>query len=91
MKREDAYAKEFAEPNYLECPFGRVERVRETEKALEKLPEAQREVVVLRIWAQLSFSEIGESLEISPNTASSRYRYALATLKSILAEDGIHV
>ncbi len=48
---------------------------------LEKLPSEQREVVVLHIWGKLSFREIGEQLEISSNTAASRYRYAMNKLK----------
>src|SRR5882757_10167535 len=45
--------------------------------ALGKLPEEQRAVVHLKLWAGLTFEEIAMALEISPNTAASRYRYAL--------------
>src|SRR5437773_3133864 len=48
------------------------------------LPHDQREVLVLKIWNELTFSEIGEALGISQNTAASRYRYALANLKKNL-------
>ncbi|MEM7475018.1 MAG: sigma-70 family RNA polymerase sigma factor [Planctomycetota bacterium] len=49
-------------------------------KALRKLPSTQSEVVVLKIWEGLTFSEIGSVLDISPSTAASRYRYALEKL-----------
>jgi RNA polymerase sigma factor (sigma-70 family) len=52
--------------------------------AVERLPNEQREVVILKIWNELTFAEIGSVLEISQNTAASRYRYALGALKKIL-------
>jgi len=53
--------------------------------ALDLLPNEQREVLVMKIWNDLTFAEIASALEISQNTAASRYRYALATLKKNLA------
>ena len=53
--------------------------------ALDKLPDPQREVVVLKIWEALTFSQIAEVLEISPDTAASRYRYAIEKLSLALA------
>jgi RNA polymerase sigma-70 factor (ECF subfamily) len=52
--------------------------------AVERLPNEQREVVILKIWSELTFAEIAGILEISQNTAASRYRYALGALKKIL-------
>jgi RNA polymerase sigma-70 factor (ECF subfamily) len=52
--------------------------------AVESLPRDQREVLVLKIWNELTFSEIAEALGISQNTAASRYRYALSHLKKNL-------
>jgi RNA polymerase sigma-70 factor, ECF subfamily len=52
--------------------------------AVERLPNEQQEVVVLKIWNELTFAEIAQILEISPNTAASRYRYALGALKKTL-------
>ena len=52
--------------------------------SIDRLPHEQREVLVMKIWNELTFAEIGEALEISPNTAASRYRYALAALKKDL-------
>ncbi len=61
-------------------------------QALTRLPEEQREVVVMHVWGGLSFRELGEILNIPQNTAASRYRYAIALLKeclSVPAKDGI--
>jgi RNA polymerase sigma factor (sigma-70 family) len=55
------------------------------ESAMRALPEAQREVLTLKLWSGLTFEEIGQCLEISPNTAASRYRYALNQLRESLA------
>jgi RNA polymerase sigma-70 factor (ECF subfamily) len=52
--------------------------------ALNRLPNDQREVLVMKIWNDLTFAEIGEALGISQNTAASRYRYGLAALKKTL-------
>ncbi len=52
--------------------------------AVDHLPAEQREVLVLKIWNELTFADIATVLRISQNTAASRYRYALATLKKNL-------
>src|SRR3977135_2931406 len=54
---------------------------RELAASLDLLPVEQRELLVMKIWNELTFAEIGEALSISQNTAASRYRYALASLK----------
>jgi RNA polymerase sigma-70 factor (ECF subfamily) len=51
---------------------------------LAELPVEQREVIVLKVWNQFTFEEIGGLLEISPNTAAGRYRYGLQKIKSKL-------
>nr|MBA3883315.1 sigma-70 family RNA polymerase sigma factor [Chthoniobacterales bacterium] len=49
--------------------------------AVDRLPREQREVLVMKIWNELTFADIACVLGISQNTAASRYRYALAALK----------
>jgi RNA polymerase sigma-70 factor (ECF subfamily) len=56
----------------------------ELAEALGELPEEQRAVVHLKLWEGLTFEEIAAALEISPNTAASRYRYALDKLRDRL-------
>lgn len=48
--------------------------------ALRCLPPEQAEVVVLKIWEGMTFSQIARTLELSPNTAASRYQYAMSKL-----------
>lgn len=55
------------------------------ENGLKKLPEKFASVITLKIWGELTFAEIGTKLNISPNTAASRYRYGLENLKKHLA------
>ncbi len=56
----------------------------EAMRRLAELPAAQREVIILKIWHDLTFEAIGSLLEISPNTAAGRYRYGLQKLKVCL-------
>jgi RNA polymerase sigma-70 factor (ECF subfamily) len=72
------------EPSWLEARSGSLEAGLAVEAAVQRLPEEQREVVVLRVWGQLTFLEIAEALELSPNTVASRYRYGLTKLRDIL-------
>jgi len=53
-------------------------------EAVATLPPSQSEVIVLKIWEGLTFAEIAEVLDESPNTAASRYRYALQKLSQSL-------
>jgi len=52
--------------------------------ALAELPEEQRAVLHLKLWEELTFEEIAAALDISPNTAASRYRYGLDKLRDRL-------
>ena len=72
------------EPAGRAGPAGPSDRV---ERALRRLPAAQREAVVLKIDGGLTFAELGEALDVSPNTAASRYRYALEKLRDALKGD----
>ena len=49
--------------------------------ALASLPAEQREIVILKLYHGMTFEEIGALVEISPNTAASRYRYGLEKLR----------
>jgi hypothetical protein len=82
-RREAAVALDGAQ--HLEPQFTTVDEGQQMlAAAVERLPNEQREVVILKIWSELTFAEIGHVLEISQNTAASRYRYALGALKKIL-------
>lgn len=52
--------------------------------ALAALPPEQRAVAHLKLWERLTFEQIAAALGISPNTAASRYRYAIDKLRGRL-------
>jgi RNA polymerase sigma-70 factor, ECF subfamily len=56
--------------------------------SFRQLSSDYQEVIFLKFYQDLSFREIGEVLNISPNTAASRYRYALDNLRIILKGEG---
>ena len=55
--------------------------------ALDRLPNAQKEVLTLKIWGELTFDEIARTLDESLNTVASRYRYALKKFKELVPEE----
>jgi RNA polymerase sigma-70 factor (ECF subfamily) len=55
--------------------------------SLAQLPQDQREAIVLKIWHNYTFEEIGALLEVSPNTVAGRYRYGLQKLRTSLKGD----
>src|SRR4051812_46540260 len=65
------------------------ETAQETEamRCLAQLPAEQREVIVLKLWHQHTFDEIGQILEVSPNTIAGRYRYGLDKLRACLRRE----
>lgn len=53
---------------------------------VDQLPEEQREVVILRHYADMSFKEIAGLTRVSINTALGRMRYALINMRKMIAE-----
>lgn len=53
---------------------------------IKQLPDEQREVLILRHYAELSFKEIAEMTNVSINTALGRMRYALLNLRKMVKE-----
>jgi RNA polymerase sigma-70 factor (ECF subfamily) len=58
-------------------------------RALAALPQEQREVFVLREQAGIPFKEIAELIGVNENTAKSRMRYALESLRKHLSAAGV--
>lgn len=56
-------------------------------RLVDKLPEEQREVVMMRYFGDLSFKEIAEQTNVSINTALGRMRYALINLRKMIKEN----
>ena len=50
--------------------------------ALQRLPDAQREIVVLHLWGEMSFEQIAETVDLSRSTAHRRYLEAIHTLRT---------
>lgn len=63
-----------------------IDKVREL---IDQLPEEQKEVVVLRHYADLSFKEIATITNVSINTALGRMRYALINMRRMITEHQI--
>ena len=59
------------------------------EKALQALPDEQREVFLLREYHGVGFKEIAEVTGVNENTVKSRMRYALEGLRKRLGELGV--
>ncbi len=55
----------------------------DVQQLVAQLADEQREVVILKIWGEMTFEQIAAALGIPMNTAASRYRYALANLRAI--------
>lgn len=89
-KREEQSVRETGElVSWFELPDN--DDARALQVALSKIPEKFREVVTLKIWGDQTFEEIGRTIGISPNTAASRYRYALQSLRRVLRRDAASV
>ncbi|WMX14901.1 MULTISPECIES: RNA polymerase sigma factor [unclassified Aureispira] len=56
---------------------------------VEALPQEQKEVILLRHYAELSFKEIAELTNVSINTALGRMRYALINIRKMIGEHQI--
>jgi RNA polymerase sigma factor (sigma-70 family) len=56
---------------------------------LGQIPEEQREVITMRLYAEMSFKEIAEENNISINTALGRMRYGLLNLRKLMQEKNL--
>ena len=56
---------------------------------IDELPEDQKEVLLMRIYRDMSFKEISENTGVSINTALGRMRYALINLRKIIEKNNI--
>lgn len=68
-----------------EPAFDSWEKSELVQQAMQELPAAQAEVVILKIWEGMTFREISELTEESLSTVTSRYRYAMEKLSSLLS------
>ena len=87
--REELARSADSEANLFEHTLEHDERREAIEETLQSLPDEQKEVVIMKIWGGLTFQGIGEALAISANTAASRYRYALTSLRKSLQQEQV--
>lgn len=64
------------------------ENARYIRELIQQLPDKQREVLIMRSYADLSFKEIASLTDVSINTALGRMRYALLNLKKLAQDVG---
>lgn len=57
--------------------------------AIDMLPDEQREVILLRHFADMSFKEISQVTNVSINTALGRMRYALINIKKFIGDEAL--
>ena len=63
--------------------------VQDVRAMVEKLPEDQKSVLVMRMYNDMSFKEISENTGVSINTALGRMRYALINLRKLIEKHNI--
>jgi RNA polymerase sigma-70 factor, ECF subfamily len=73
--------REFESHHWFQVSEPQPEAERRAVERLAQLPPEQRETIVLKIWHNLTFEEIGKLLETSPNTVAARYRYGIQKLR----------
>ncbi len=66
----------------------RTDLIEEMQTVLARLPQAQREIVVMKVYRDKTLREIAETLKLSLNTVASRYRYGMEKLRTLLKELG---
>ena len=71
---------EFSEES-IEATQVRLDTNKKLKSMIEELPEAQKEVLIMRHYMEMSFQEIAEATNVSINTALGRMRYALINLR----------
>jgi len=62
---------------------------KDLQKIVQELPADQKEVLMMRIYQDLSFNEIAELTGVSINTALGRMRYALMNLRKVIEKNQI--
>ena len=62
---------------------------KDLQRIVEELPADQKEVLMMRLYQDLSFNEIAELTNVSINTALGRMRYAILNLRKIIEKNQI--
>ncbi len=88
-RRRGELVKAWADHFDPTCPDSAISVIRSqvVRDAFCLLPTEQREVIVLRVYDEMSFKEIADAIGCRLNTVASRYRYAIARLRKALEAD----
>jgi RNA polymerase sigma factor (sigma-70 family) len=73
----------------IENTMMRNQVMHDVRKLIRELPDDQREVVIMRHYAGMSFKEIADMTGVSINTALGRMRYALINMRKMMVENNI--
>lgn len=73
----------------IETDMINMQIIEDLRRMVERLPQNQREIVMMRFYGDLSFKEIAELTGTSINTALGRMRYAILNLRKMAAENNI--
>ena len=82
--RRTTRERESESPDLFSGPPDDGEMTALMEREIQRLPDAQREVLILKFWGGLTFAQVAEALDIPQGTAASRYRLALESLRHTL-------
>jgi RNA polymerase sigma-70 factor (ECF subfamily) len=63
--------------------------VKDLQKLVQELPDDQKEVLIMRLYRDMSFKEIAENTNVSINTALGRMRYAIINLRKLIEQNQI--
>ena len=63
--------------------------LKDIQRLIQELPEDQKEVLIMRIYRDMSFKEIAENTNVSINTALGRMRYAIINLRKLVSDNRI--
>ncbi len=85
----DIFNKKSLSENTIEDILIKKQIHKDIRNMISHLPDDQREVIILRHYAGLSFKEIADITGVSINTALGRMRYALINLRKIMTENQI--
>ena len=77
--------------NNRESELTNAQVLRDVRRLMDNLPEAQREVVFMRFYQDLSFKEIAEQTNVSINTSLGRMRYALMNMRKLSKQYGVNL
>lgn len=70
----------------IEDAMVQIQLTKDIRRLVRELPEAQRQVIMMRIYRDMSFKEIAEETGVSINTALGRMRYALRNMRRMADE-----